>query len=425
MNRTKLITALGTMLAASTVMSAHAQQQDGDFFARDRYEAVTDRYQQDFDPEPVRLGTFRLNSSLRLGVEADDNVFADAENTESDVTVAITPTADLRSDWARNEVAGRVQVEHREYTDLGSESATQLRGELRGRLDVTRDFDLNGVVFASDEVEERRNVANLDVFEEPVSFQTAGARVGARFQRDRLRARVEGEQTDYSYDDVPLVGGGDFSLEERDYTFQRARTRVSYALSPDVAVFGQAEINARDYSLPVFIDGNSADRDSEGYAVQVGSNFELPFLIRGDVAIGYLEDTKESSVFADVSGLSLEADVQWFPTRLTTVSFEAGRNVIDPGLATSGSAVATDFSVRVDHELLRNVLLFGEAGMRQRDYEDVDRDDDLVDLRVGATYKMNKRFHFDGYLQRFDRDSSVANGNFEQNVIGVALRIFP
>ncbi|MEO0466077.1 MAG: outer membrane beta-barrel protein [Pseudomonadota bacterium] len=413
----------GAVLAVQPVASA--QQNDAGFFQRDRYQAVNERYQEDFDPEPVRLGTFVATPSLELGAESNDNVFADEANEESDIIVRIMPTVDLRSDWSRHELGGRVQIEHNEYTDLDSESATNARGELRGRLDVSREVDFNGTVFATDEVEARRSVANLDVFEEPVNFQTVGARTQARWTRDRLRARAGYEVTDYSYDDVPLVGGGSADNSERDYTFHRVRSRVSYAVSPDVALFGQVSATQRNYSEQVLVDGTLENRDADGVSIEVGANFELPQLIRGDVAIGYLEDDKESDVFADIDGLSVEAEVQWFPTRLTTVTFDAGRNVIDPGLATSGSATATDFGVRVDHELRRNVVLFAEGGLRTRDYEDIDRDDDLTDLRLGATYKLNKRFHLDGYVARYDRDSNNPQGEFEQNILGLALRVFP
>lgn len=413
----------GGALIATSFQIAGAQE--GNLFQRDRYENVRDRYQEDFDPESIRLGAFVVNSNLELGAEANDNVFADNENEESDIIVRIVPTLDARSDWSRNELGGRFVVRHREYTDLDSESATDLRGELRGRIDVTRAFDLSGAIFASDEFEERRSVANLDVFEEPVNFQTLGGRAAARFQRDRIRLNADYQVTDYQYDDVPLVGGGSFDLDERNYNFQQVRGRLSYAISPDFAVFGQASGSTRDYEEEVLIDGEFASRDADGYALQVGADFELPVLIRGDVAIGYLEDTKDSDVFADVSGLSLQALVEWFPTRLTTVTFDASRNVIDPGLATAGSATATDYGVRVDHELFRNWLLFGAAGLRERDYEDIDRDDELLDLRIGATWKLNKRFHLDGYVSRFDRDSTVDAGDFEQNLIGLALRIHP
>ncbi|MEM1105053.1 MAG: outer membrane beta-barrel protein [Pseudomonadota bacterium] len=427
MTSTKLIALVGGAMAATAFAAAQAQDRpnQSEFFQRDRYEAIQDRYQEAFDPEPVRLGSLIVNSDLRLGVEADDNVFADEANEESDVIFRIAPTVDVRSNLSRHAFGARAQVEHREYSDLGSESATNLRGELRGRLDVTRAFDVGATIFATDEVEERRNVANLDIFEEPVSFQTAGLRANARFTRDRVRLRGDYEVTDYTYDDVPLVGGGSFSNSDRDYQFQRFRARAAYAMTPDLAVFVQGEANQRAYDELSPVDGGLASRDADGVAAQIGVNFELPVLVRGDLAIGYLEDDKDDEVFADVDGLSLEASLQWFPTRLTTVSFDASRRVIDPGLATSGSATAQDFGVRVDHELYRNVLLFGELGVRDRDYEDINRDDELLDARLGATYKLNKRLHLDGYYERFDRDSSNPNANFEQNVFGLALRIFP
>lgn len=425
MKPVKIAGLIGSAMIATSLSGAFAQGQDASMYQRDRYTAVTDRYQEAFDPPPVRLGSFILGSQLDLGVEADDNVFASADNAESDVVFRIAPRANLTSDWSRHQVGATLNVDHREYSDFGSESATNLRGELRGRLDIARDLRVNGAVFASDQTEERRSIANLAIYEEPVQFQTLGGRVGAQFTRDRLRLNATVETLDYSYDDVALVGGGTESLSERDYTYQRARARVSYAISPDLALYGQGEVNARDYEQDIASINGPESRDAEGYALQVGADFELPSLIRGDVAIGYLEDNKDSDVFADVSGLSVEATLQWFPTQLTTVTFDAGREVIDPGLAIAGSATATDFGVRVDHELYRNWLLFGSAGLRQREYEDIDRDDDRLDLRLGATWKLNRRFHIDGYVERFDRDSSVQTGNFEQNVVGIALHIFP
>lgn len=425
MKRSTLMAFASAATLLVTLPVANAQQADPGFFQRDRYEAVTDRYQEDFDPEPVRIGVFVANSELGIGVRSNDNVFADAMDEESDVIIRLAPTINVRSDWSRHEIGGRVQVEHNEYTDLGSESVTNIRGELRGRLDVSREFDVSGTIFGSEENENRNNVANLAVFEEPVSFQTVGGRTQARWTRDRFRARVGYEVTDFTYDDVPLVGGGSQDNSDRDYTFQRVNSRLSYAVSPDIALFGQVSASQRDYSEPVIIDGAPESRDADALTLEVGANFELPQLVRGDIAVGFLEDTKDSDVFADVDGLSVEATLQWFPTRLTTVTFDGGRSVIDPGLATAGSATATDFGVRVDHELRRNWLLFAEGGLRTRDYEDIDRDDDLTDLRLGATYKLNKRIHLEAAVSRFDRDSNDPDGDFEQNVFGLTLRVFP
>ncbi|MEM9739345.1 MAG: outer membrane beta-barrel protein [Pseudomonadota bacterium] len=430
MKSTKLIGLVGGAVAATAFAAAHGQQNQSEFFQRDRYEAVQDRYQEAFDQESVRLGGLIVNSELALGAEYNDNVFAadDAVSlaeTSEDLILRIAPTIDVRTDLARHEFGGRVQLEHREFTDLDSESATNVRGELRGRLDVTRSFDVGGAVFGSDEVEGRRDANNAAVFAEPISFQTAGARAQARFTRDRLRLRANYQFTDFSYDDVPLDAGGTFDLSERDYQAQFVRARAAYAVSPDIAVFVQGELNQRDYDNEILVNGVLASRDTEGYAAQLGMNFELPVLLRGDVAIGFFEDETDSELLADTDGLSLDANVQWFPTRLTTLTFNASRRATDAGLVAAASATAQDFGARVDHELYRNVLLFGEAGFGNREFGSSDREDDIFDARLGATYKLNKRIHVDGYYERFDRNSNFVGNDFEQNIFGVAVRLFP
>lgn len=410
------------LLAGADVAIA---QEGDDFFRRDRYESVRDRYQEDFDPEPLRLGAFVSDSRLEVGVQSNDNVFADAADEESDVIARIAPTVNLTSDWSRHEIGVRGEAEHLEYTDFDSESRTNLRGELRGRIDVTREFDVSARVFASDETEQRYSVASLDVFEEPVSFQTAGARFDARLRRDRIRARTFYQISDRSFDDAQLVDGGTQSQDFRDFTFQQVRARLSYAVTPDIAIFGQAEANKREYDELTDIDGVLTSRDAEGYIFQVGTNFELPSLIRGDIAVGYLEDTKDADVFNDISGTAIDASFEWFPTRLTTVRLDALREVTDPGLQEASSATNSELDLRVDHELFRNILLFGAAGYQEFDFEDISRSDEANELRFGATYKLNKRLHVEGYLSRFDRSSSEPAAELEQNILGLTLRVFP
>ncbi len=418
MSRIMGTTALALIMTAGT---ASAQE----YFRRDRYEAVTDRYHEDFSPEDVRLGAFLLDSELGLGVVADDNVFADLDDEQEDVIFTIAPDARLTSNWSRHQISARVQAEHREFADIDSESSTDVLGELRGRLDVNRELEFSGRVFAADENEPRTDVSALDIFEEPVSRQTLGGEAGALWTASRLRAEGSAQARHVEYDDVPLVDGGSRDLDFRSFDEYSARTRLSYAVSPDLAVFAQAQANTRDYDAATPVGDQSGFRDSEGYSIQVGTNFELPALLRGDIAVGYLEDNKDDPLFDDTSGLAVDGTLTWFPTELTTFSVDAFRRAVDPGLNESGSALSTGISARADHELLRNVLLFAQAGYDEQDFEDINRDDETTDLRLGATYKMNKRLHFDAFVRRTDRTSNFDPAEFERNIFGLALTIHP
>lgn len=413
------------LMAASAALGAAADAEAQSMFQRDRYENVRERYQRDFDPEPLRLGAFVSRPVLELGAESDDNAFADPQDEQSDVIATARPRIDLSTDWSRNQLGATLEVERREYLDISSESVTNYRGGLRGRLDIGNDFDVTGRVSFADENEERGSVAALDTFAEPVNVQFFGGELGARYTRERIQLRADLSTRTLSYDDVPLVAGGTADQSFRDYTENRLRTRAAYAISPDVAVFAQATADQREYDELSLVDGELVSRDSDGFALQVGTDFELPALLRGDVAIGYLEDNKDSDVFADFDGIAVDAQVEWFPSRLTTVTVDAARRVIDPGLAEAGSAFETSAGVRVDHELYRNIILFGGIDWRQREFDDIDRDDDTLGARVGAIYKLNKRLHLEGYYRRRDRDSSRADADFEQNIFGISLRVFP
>ena len=51
-------------------------------------------------------------------------------------------------------------------------------------------------------------------------------------------------------------------------------------------------------------------RDSSGYTVAAGVDFELMTLIRGDIAVGYLSEDKKDNYFKDVDGLSVDGRME-------------------------------------------------------------------------------------------------------------------
>ena len=110
-------------------------------------------------------------------------------------------------------------------------------------------------------------------------------------------------------------------------------------------------------------------------------------------------------------------------TQLTTLSGGAQRNVIDPGLVLSNAAIETTVSARADHELRRNLILTGETQFTNFDFENIDRDDDRITARVGATWKINPNIWLDGSYELTDQSSNVQD--FSENRVLFGLRIFP
>lgn len=417
-------------VAACALIAPVALGQADNFYSRDKYEAVMDRAQPEFDPEPVRLGAFLVRPQADLSVTATDNVYASSTVKESDVIARVGARVAADTNWSVHALGGEVSAHRNEYLDLGDESTTDLTARLGGRLDVTRALSLGGYVFGVDSAEPRTDFANDFGADGPIKYTRTGAVAEANYRNDRVRFENSVGVTDENFEDGRTITGG-FNIDQdfRDRSVTLARSRLSYALTPDLAVFAQGSYTDSNYDNLQVIAGAPRSRDSKGYTVAGGVDFELSALVRGDIAVGYLDEKKDDNFFADVSGLSVDGRMQWFPTRLTTVSLNAGRRVVDTGAFDSPSAVETAYGARVDHELRRNIILSAYGNAFNYDYQETDREDETLEFGAIATYKMNKRVHWEAFVRNRDRDvSGVAvfgDPSYGITSAGIGLRLFP
>ncbi|MFN4184079.1 MAG: outer membrane beta-barrel protein [Hyphomonas sp.] len=419
-----------TSAAVCAIAASVANAQGADFYSRDKYTAVLDRTQPEFDPEPVRLGTFMVRSAAELGVSYSDNIYVVSQNTESGAIGRAGVLASGDTTWSVHNLGFDVSAHRNEYLDQGDESNNDLRARLRGRVDVSRSFSVGGSVFVEDRVEPRTDITNVFSPDKPIGVSIQGANLEANYLNDRVRWTNGVGIRNEDYENGRQIGTGlPIDQSYRNRTVMDGRTRLSYAVSPNFAVFGQATYEQREYDTLQVFGGLPRSRDSKGYTVSAGVDFELNTLVRGDVAIGHLNETKDDSFFEDVSGLSFDGRLQWFPTQLTTFTLNGNRRVTDTGLFDAPTAVESRMGVRVDHELRRNIVLSANANYFEYAFEEIDRKDKGTDFGVSATYKMNRRVHFDTFINRADRDVSgvdvFGDPSYGVTTVGVGVRLFP
>ncbi len=403
---------LTTALVALTAAPAFAQGSENPFL-RGRYVAITERDQPEFDPEPLRVSTFDVLASVGLSAAYNDNILATPNNEVSDTILRAQPAVEARSNWTVHELSGGLSVDHKEYLDNGSESATDYDAFANGRLDVSRNFALSVGGNAGHRTEERYEAASFGVTDR-AAYDYTGAFVRALYRVDRVQVEGTAGVTDDSFDQT-------IQAQIRDNTTTYVNGRVSYAISPDFALFVQARRSELDYS--------DNTRDGTRTTVDGGVNFELAAPFRGEIAVGSFEEDRDGSTLGKFDGINVAANVQWFPTQLTTVTFQANRGVADTGLLTAASAINTGVGVRIDHELLRNVLLFGRIRQETNEYQGVsiDREDEALSLGIGAAWKLNKNARVEVEYAARSQDSSGINAgpSLDQNVISIGLRLFP
>lgn len=395
------------------VLAPVASAQDNPFL-RGRHQAVTERNQPEYDPEPIRAGSFVINSNLLAAAEYNDNVFGQSSNTVEDTIIRIRPEVVATSNWSVHAISAGASVDHHEYTGEGSETTTDYNLFLSGRLDGTRNFQVTASANAGQQTEARYEPASQGA-PEPAQNRYLGADIGASYRSDRLLLQAQAGTRDNNYQ---------YLYAQRDMTENFISGRVSYALSPDIAIF--ADVRQTDF------DYDQSARNGNQISYRAGVSFELSAPFRGEVSAGQVTDERDAPGVADSEALSLDASVTWFPTQLTTVTFRGFAGITDPGIVEALSANTQRYSVRADHELLRNVLLFGEFGFGNYEFNAApgfplfDREDEYVEGAIGAAYKLNKHAHIEvGYHTRSTDASGAANFSVDQNVFSIGLRVFP
>lgn len=405
---------LTTVLVGALAPAAAAQDNP---FLRGRHTAVTDRGQPEYDPEPIRAGAFVVDSSILGALEYNDNVFAQPSNKTEDTIIRIRPEVIARSNWSVHALTAGARVDHREYTGEGSETSTDYDVFLNGRADVTRNFSLTANAAAGQLTEARYEPGSQNA-PEPARNQFLNADIGASYRSDRLLLQGQVGSNKNNYQSF---------YPQRDFDETFVSGRVSYAISPDVAVFADVRQSDLDYD-----DTGLVNRDGSQTNIRAGVNFELAAPFRGEVAVGQVTDKRDAPGVDDAKSFSLDAAVLWFPTQLTTVTFRGFAGISDPGIQEALSADTQRYSVRADHELLRNVLLFGELGYTTYKYNAApafpayDRKDEFTDVSLGGIYKLNKHARVEGSYTLHTRESSgVGASDLDQNIFSIGLRLFP
>jgi hypothetical protein len=125
--------------------------------------------------------------------------------------------------------------------------------------------------------------------------------------------------------------------------------------------------------------------------------------MRGEVGLGYVSRDYVSS--SAVEGFAMRGTVEYFPTQLTTITGTLRRSVEDSVFQSSSGYFATGGSLRVDHELRRNILLMAFADYEHQDFSDVDRTDKVYTISAGLTYLLNRTVGLNANIGHTERQS--------------------
>jgi hypothetical protein len=392
-------------------------------FARDQNLSVLDRPRPEYAPLGINFESFRIQPELDTSIEYNSNIFAVPNNTVDDEIWHISPAFTATSDWSRNQLQIFGRGSFNEYFDHGSEDTANGAVGLNGRLDVSHDLGLAAGASYEHDSESRTSPNSPTISAHPVEYDLASAFVVGAMQLTKIRLSARFDYQSFAYDNASTVAGAPIYQKDRDYNVAIGTFRAEYATLPGTSVFANLVINKQQNVdlLPTDIS-----RTNSGYELTVGSNFDVGHLIKGEVFVGYLDQSFDNSLYKEVNGFSLRGYVQWYPTQLLTVTFSGTRIPVDSAIPGIGAYLDSSLSGRFDYELLRNLLISGTATYENDDYTGLSRHDDRNYETLSATYLMNRRVGLSLTYQHQQNSSSGALAGLDFDIhsltVGVNLR---
>ena len=375
--------------------------------------SVLDRPRPELDPLGVRAGSFLVFPRVEAGVSYETNVFAEPEDEDDDFLFVVNPSVAVRSDFSRHALAFEAGAEFGRYADLTSENFFDYEVAGSGRLDVGVGGAATARLAHIRNHEDRGDPDQPTAAVEPVEYSSTLGEVGYSQRFNRVTAGVSTSAEWLDYDDVGSAAGPVIDQDDRDRWVYSTNVRVGYLIQPRFEAYVRGTYNVVEY------DQEQVDRDSQGYEIAIGSDFDLTGLITGTAYVGYLSRDFDNEALDDPSGMSFGLDLDWAATQLTTVRATASRSLEEP--TGFGSRERTRLGVGADHELLRNLILSADAVYRIDEFNDTDREDDYYSLGVGALYTLNRNYYARAGYVFETRNSNVNARDYDNNVVTLRL----
>jgi len=399
----------------------------GGDFDRGQNVAVLDRPRPDYQAMGIHTGGFMVYPSMAVSATYDDNIYAlpssfaiptGLKGPRGDEIYTLAPQVNFRSTWSRDSLAGYARLSEDLYGQHENEDATQYGAGLNGRVDLGSNTTITAGVDYGHYVAPRASATSgITVKRVQFDFTALSAQIAHEFNRVRLSARYDHQ--DYAYQNAETAAGTVVLEKTFNHTVDAETGKAEYAISPDTALFIEAVYNQRRYT-----DSPSFDQNSHGYDIGGGANFDISHLIRGEIELGYLDQTYAANV-GDVKGLSTRTKIQWFPSGLPPATLRGRRPVNDSLIIGSPGFLTTDATLQVDHELLRNVIISGNVLTGQDQYQGISRTDNRWGAGLTANWLFNRHLGLTAGYAYTDVDSSGANrgSSFKDNRVSISTQL--
>jgi hypothetical protein len=400
--------------------SAEAQGQPG-ITQQDVTRGVTvqTRRRPDYDPLGVRLGSFRLDAAAEAGGGYDSNPLGLPRSGKDSGFSSQLGTVGIASDWTQHALGASGTVASRQYWSRSTLDWVDYNLGGFGRYDFSPYTSVTGQYR---HYREHLDAYSVDVQQSgisaPVPYDSDEVQVTGTTSFNRLGLLATGYYRTFDYQNV-TVNGIQNRVSLQSFNTAIGALGASYSLAPGRSVYAVVRLQDIDYTHSV-----SNDRDSFTYEGLVGFQYDFDGVWQARAAVGWRHRSYRSNAIKPLEGIAAEGQLLWVPTQLTNVSLNIARTIEESIRLNAVSYTRTRGGIRVDHELLRNVILTGDISLDSREYQSPSQTATDLTFTAGARWLINRSLSLTGqytYANRVQASGGILD--YTRNLVEVRLRV--
>lgn len=383
---------------------------------------VSERLDSDLRPVAIRWRGLEIYPLLKTTVKYVDNVFATEKNTKNDVITTINPSIFFFKEYGRHNFGFLLEGDAHKYADNTDEDKmnfkTKLNGVLEARHDITFPFEVSYIIGHE---KREQNFAN-NFSKDPIKFKSFGSALGISYNPNRLNLSLTGRYNNISFEDGENKSGQAVIRSDSDRSFVEAEARVSYDLLPNHKPFVSVSLNDTNYARGDFQGGSFSGpkRDSKGVGFLAGWEFVYKGLVEGYLGAGYSEKDYKDNAIDDVSSSRVAGNISWNVSKKATLKLALRRKIAEDNQILA-AAILSQGRLEFDYEFLHNLFFDAFVDRALANFQDSDREDNLLSVGTGLRYIINPRYSVSGHYNFKARESNLPGLDYDRHQFMVRL----
>jgi len=349
-----------------------------------RSDVAGTRTEADLKQRPFVIGPLYGLPSLSVSGGFESNVFH-RPDARSDFVATFSPALELHHDGGRNSTELQGQATVRRFGRFTSENSEEFAVDLQNRLELGNAGAFTAGTGFARLIEPRSSAGSVPNAAEPVSYDRFEVQAGGRFGRGRLSLEPQAGFERLAYAPVSLIGGGSADQSFRDTRTVRGAMTIAYDFSGFAAFVQGAAAHVESVSAPP-----DQIRDADAVSLAVGLRGTITALLSGEVSAGYQSRAYKLPLFADYSGATFHADLQWFVTPLLTLRARADRDFRNSGNPRVAGVLASTATLTAYYDVLRQLRLSAEGSWEDDRYRGSGTRATRKFLRGQAQYRLSR-----------------------------------